>query len=206
MEVSLIISTFNRKHFLLPLLHKLEYQSFKDFEVIVANDGSTDGTVGEVEKLINSLSFELSIVSQENKGYRLAKSRNNAARAAKAKQLVFMDDDCRPDDIFLESYQSCFSDNHLLRGDIIFVSAFEKMDEILFVHSGGPLTALWGANFSISSGLFWEIGGYNEEFINQFGEDGDLQLRLWDRGIDTLPVKGAHVYHLGRPNAGGNWF
>ncbi len=206
MQISLIISTFNRKSLLIPLLYKLEKQTLKDFEVIVADDGSTDGTVLELEDLKSYFSYDLMIVSQENQGFRVAKSRNNAAKIARSGQLVFMDDDCRPDNIYLESYRSDFSEDHLLRGDIIFVPSFEQLNQVHFIHYGSPETALWGANFSISSKLFWEVNGYNEEFINQFGEDGNLQLRLWDKGIDTIGVKGAHVYHLGRPKAGGNWF
>lgn len=206
MKISLIISTFNRKNLLLPLLDSLEDQTIKDFEVIIADDGSTDGTVEDINTIITKLSYNLRIVSQENIGFRVAKSRNNAAKVARTRQLVFIDDDCRPDNIFLESYSAAYSETQLLRGDIIFVPSFDLLNQVLFRHYASPETGLWGANFSISTELFWEIGAYNEEFINRFGEDSDLQLRLWHSGIDTLPVRGAHVYHLGRPKAGKNWF
>ena len=75
MEISLIISTFNRKDLLLPLLYILEKQSLKNFEVIVADDGSTDGTPEEVKKIMNKLSYDLQIVSQGNIGFRVASSR-----------------------------------------------------------------------------------------------------------------------------------
>ena len=206
MEISLIISTYNRKNLILPLLLKLNQQTMKDFEVIVADDGSSDGTVNEIKSMVDKLVYQFQLITQKDRGFRVAKSRNNGARMAQANQLVFLDDDCWPEDNYLSCYHAAFSPDHLLKGDIIFVPSFDKLDQVISVHYADPNVGLWGANFSIAQKLFWQISGYNEDFMNQSGEDGDLQLRLWEMGITTISVQGAHVYHLNLPKAGKGWF
>jgi GT2 family glycosyltransferase len=201
-NISLIISTYNRKQLLIPLLQKLEEQTFKGFEVIVTDDGSSDGTINEVQDIVEHISYPLCIVTQKHKGFRAAKARNKGAKEARTKQLVFMDDDCIPNPNYLEGFHQAYSSNKLLRGDIIFVKSFDNLNEELFRHPGTK-PSLWGASFSIPRRLFFKINGFDEEFINQCGEDVDLGRRLSRMKVKQIYVKNAYVYHLGRPLSGG---
>lgn len=98
-SVSVIIPTFNRKESLLRGLECLKQQSypFDRFEVIVVDDGSTDGT----DHLpLNGFPFRVSYCRQENAGATLA--RNRGASRSSAEILVFMDDDICPTPSMLE--------------------------------------------------------------------------------------------------------
>ncbi|MBI2914431.1 MAG: glycosyltransferase [Firmicutes bacterium] len=201
MDVSLVIPTYNRKALLLSLLRKLEEQSFSNFEVIVADDGSSDGTVAAVKALQPVVGYPLRVVTQKHEGYRLARSRNNGALAANSRQLVFMDDDCLPGTHHVYSYHRSFTPNYVLRGDIIFVRAFDRPDIVLERHEADD--ELWGCNFSIPRDLFLQVGGFDEDFVDQAGEDTDLELRLSRLGVGRICVQEAFVYHLGHHRKGG---
>lgn len=88
MKVSVIIPTYNEEKDILECLESLDKQSFKDFEVIVVDDGSTDNTS---EKLKKAKSTSLKVITQEHKGP--GAGRNKGAKLAKGKILVFVDAD-----------------------------------------------------------------------------------------------------------------
>jgi glycosyltransferase involved in cell wall biosynthesis len=84
--VSVIIPTFNRLDLLRETLQSVRSQTFRDFEIIVVDDGSTDGS-GEWLKSQE----DLRVVSQPNSG--IATSRNNGAARARGSWLAFLDHD-----------------------------------------------------------------------------------------------------------------
>lgn len=93
MRISVIVTTYNRAHSLKKCLWSLNAQTRLPDEVIVSDDGSSENILASIEQYTDSLSFPLVFVRQDDKGFRLAKCRNNAARAAVGDYLVFMDQD-----------------------------------------------------------------------------------------------------------------
>ena len=91
MKLSVIVPTHNRMAWLEQLLNSLETQTYSDFEVIVAIDGSTDGTLAMLEavKRRSQIRLELLVLPQGGQ----AKARNAAIQAASGQVLVFADDD-----------------------------------------------------------------------------------------------------------------
>lgn len=90
-QITVGISTYNRKDYLREALNSLKRQTFRDFEVIVVDDGSTDGT-GE---MIREEFPDVHYLFQENQGD--ASAKNKAAAHARGRYLVFLDSD----DLFL---------------------------------------------------------------------------------------------------------
>jgi len=84
--VSVIIPTFNRLRLLKETVESVRNQTFRDFEIIVVNDGSADGTSEWL-----SCQSDLRAINQENKG--IATSRNVGAAAAQGQWLAFLDHD-----------------------------------------------------------------------------------------------------------------
>jgi len=85
--VSVIIPTYNRAHMVGETIESVLQQTFQDFEVIVADDGSTDGT----HQLLRTYGDRIRYLFQQNRG--AAAARNRAVEEAKGRYLAFCDDD-----------------------------------------------------------------------------------------------------------------
>lgn len=86
-KVSVVISTYNRAHFVSDAIDSVLNQTFKDLEIVVVDDGSTDNTRQVLEKYGDSIHY----VYQENKGR--AEARNTGIKFAKGEYIAFLDDD-----------------------------------------------------------------------------------------------------------------
>ena len=102
--ISVIIPTFNRVDLLKETVESVRNQTFRDFELIVVNDGSSDGTAQWL-----SGQTDLRVFTQENSG--IAASRNKGASAARGPWLAFLDHDdlWAPDKLEI---QAAFVKNH----------------------------------------------------------------------------------------------
>ena len=107
-EISVIICTYNRKNMLELALAAYQHQTFRNIEVIVTSDGSSDGTDEMIEAFRKEAGFLFHYVRQEDKGFRKSLAVNKAVRIARGKILVFADDDMIPPPEYLESYYRTF--------------------------------------------------------------------------------------------------
>lgn len=87
MRFSVIIPTFNRSDLLIETINSILNQSFKDFELIVVNDGSTDKT----KEVLDGYGNNIRVIHKENSGSE--KSKNAGAEIAEGEYLCFFDSD-----------------------------------------------------------------------------------------------------------------
>ena len=87
---SIIIPTYNRCEMVIKSILSLQKQSFKNWECIIVNDGSTDHTHVEIEKLCHT-DIRIKLVNQQNSERAIA--RNNGAKLAKGEFFIFLDSD-----------------------------------------------------------------------------------------------------------------
>jgi len=85
--VSVVMPTYNRRNYIRESLDSVLAQDFSDYEVIVVDDGSTDGTEEEVRPYEGRIRY----IRQENRGAGAA--RNVGIRKARGKYIAFMDSD-----------------------------------------------------------------------------------------------------------------
>lgn len=124
-KVSVIIPAYNKQESILETLNSVFTQTFKNFEVIVIDDGSTDNT----KEIVTSFSKDIIYIYQENQGQGAA--RNTGIEAATGDYIVFLDADDYWESPFLESCYN-FLENH---PDLVAVNTAQKTiyDEEKFV-------------------------------------------------------------------------
>lgn len=118
MEISVIFTTYNSPEYLEKVLWGFAAQSFKDFEVIIADDGSTSQTAELILAMQEQLDFPIKHVWQEDDGFRKTKILNKAILASQAEYLVFTDGDCIPRADFLETHYKFRKAGHFLSGGL----------------------------------------------------------------------------------------
>jgi glycosyltransferase involved in cell wall biosynthesis len=99
MQISLIITTYNWKEALQLSLNSVLKQKVLPFEVIVADDGSDKGTGEIIQSIAAGAPIPIIHSWQEDKGFRLARSRNKAIAKARGEYIILIDGD-----ILLESH------------------------------------------------------------------------------------------------------
>lgn len=100
--VSVVFTTYNQPRWLEKVLWGFEAQTFRAFEVIVADDGSGDETRELLERMVPQLSFSLKHVWHADTGYRKCDILNKAILASSTDYLIFTDGDCIPRNDFVE--------------------------------------------------------------------------------------------------------
>ena len=194
---TIIIPTYNRGSKILNALGSLQNQTFKDFEVVIVNDGSTDNTKEILDEHLPEFDLKVRVINQVNSGR--AEVRNNGASVAAGAILIFMDDDMRHEDNAIEQHVS----HHVSRPDTILVgnqvedlriattdmqryrAAISNEWSIKIGVKEGPLIAdnlhITAANFSISKKIFFQVGGFDRNLSDT--EDYDFAMRAFEQGV-----------------------
>lgn len=102
---SVIIAVYNNFHWLRLILDALRMQTVTDFEVVIADDGSSEDSVDKINNYIKEHP-ELNIIHSwhPDEGWRKNKALNQAVRRSSAPYLIFIDGDCIPHPRFVEDH------------------------------------------------------------------------------------------------------
>ncbi len=120
-KFSIIVPVYNTEKYLKRCLDSIKSQTFKDYEVIIVNDGSTDNSSNIISK------YTYKVINQENQG--LSMARNNGVKYASGEYLIFLDsDDYIEKDLLKEINNSLSNSPDLVRYQIKEV--FDNKDDI----------------------------------------------------------------------------
>ncbi|WP_298121486.1 glycosyltransferase family 2 protein [Flavobacterium sp.] len=113
MKISVIISTYNSEEWLRKVLLGYTIQTEKDFEIIIADDGSTNKTKELIDSFRNQFINKIKHIWHEDNGFRKCKILNKAIENATSDYLLFTDGDCIPRKDFVATHlankkQGCF--------------------------------------------------------------------------------------------------
>ena len=108
-KISVIIPAYNVENYIEKTLKSLTLQTFKDFEVIIVNDGSTDNTENKINMILRNVDFSWKLLKQQNQGVSVA--RNNGLIEANGEYVCFLDGDDYYDAFFLEKMYNKAKEN-----------------------------------------------------------------------------------------------
>ena len=196
--ISVIVVTYNRAHYLKDALDSIQRQSFKDYEVILVDDGSTDNTKEIVEQYKG-----VRYIYQEHGG--ISKARNTAVRVARGKWIATLDSD----DLWKEEKLQKQVDYVKLHPECrIVYTGFQNFTDIPEEKLNERQVSLlqtedkcYLPSALIDARLFYEIGLYDE--TKEWGEDIDWNFRLSffkvDRGYyidESLYLRRVHSLNV----------
>ena len=120
--ISVIVATYNREDALSTVLRSLACQSDRDFEVLVADDGSSVATARVVSDWATRMPVRVRHVWHPDQGFRLAEIRNRAIRASAGAYCVFLDGDCITRSDFVAAHRRLAEPGWFVTGNRILLS------------------------------------------------------------------------------------
>jgi GT2 family glycosyltransferase len=201
-KVTVAVSTYQRAGSVLRLVKALEGQTLdRDaFEVVIADDGSTDETPAVLDELVRTSPLHITVLrSDRNRGQ--AVGRNRAWAAARAPVVAFTDDDCQPQPKWLEAGLEAMSHAKIVVGRTAPPPDQQHLTAGPFARTLRVEDARF---FQTANVFYWKsdleaVGGFDETFVLS-GEDTELALRVSPAGAGAVFVPDALVYHDVRPS------
>lgn len=192
-KISVITACFNHGKYITEMIESLLVQTFRDFEIIIVNDGSTDDS-WEVIKAWEQ--ENITVINSDHNGPSTA--RNIATQNAKASIILNLDADDKIAPDLLEKAYNVFlqKDNvGIVYSDCEFFGARKKK----FYPGEYNLKSMLRNNRIISAAFYrkrdWElVGGYSDSFLYGL-EDWDLWLNIISLGRDVVKVSDSLVFY-----------
>ena len=209
MFFSIIIPLYNRPQEIKELLESLTQQTYKNFEVLVIEDGSVD----DAKDIVNSFTGPLNVryFVKENAGQGFA--RNYAFERAKGDYFIIFDSDCLIPEDYLEIVYNSLSENWLdaYGGPDAAHSSFTPVQKAISYSMTSPFTTggIRGNkksigqfhprsfNMGVSRAVWEKAGGF---IITRSAEDLEYSIRIHSLGFKIGLIPDAKVYHKRRTN------
>jgi glycosyltransferase involved in cell wall biosynthesis len=119
LSISVVVSTYNHPAWLEKVLWGYAAQTHRNFELVIADDGSTIDTLRVVERLRDATRMSIRHVWHDHRGFRKCRILNAAVLAARGDYLVFTDGDCIPRSDFLAQHARLARAGCLLSGGTV---------------------------------------------------------------------------------------
>ena len=123
LKAAVIVTTYNRPDALAAVLDGYRAQDTRDFELLIADDGSTEDTLAVVAEHAQRAPFSVRHVWQEDRGFRAGAARNRALAQVRAPYVIFSDGDCVPPPFFVSRHLALAERGYFLAGNRVLLSA-----------------------------------------------------------------------------------
>jgi glycosyltransferase involved in cell wall biosynthesis len=100
-KISIILSTYNAEEWLEKVLWGFNFQSYKNFEIVIADDGSGPKTKELIEAMAKKVFYEIIHVWQEDDGFQKSRILNKSVVVCTADYIIMTDGDCIPREDFV---------------------------------------------------------------------------------------------------------
>lgn len=206
MQVSIIVPTYNRLDQLrqcVAALKDLDYPS-EDHEILIVNDGSSDGTRSFLDAQAETVD-NLTVIHQENQG--VAAARNTGIERATGEIIFFTDDDCLVPRDWIQQHLQHYEEKDIAGVDGVqwphemnYVEAYKlaiywkEYEEEIVLDDPQSLMGVSTNNLSYKQAVFEEAGQYDERFRR--GSDPEHSRRVLEEGYTLLKDSSIRVSHL----------
>lgn len=120
--ISIVITTYNRSDALACVLRALEHQSDRHFEVIIADDGSSDFHCERIRAIQRLVNYSIAHVWHPDVGFTASKVRNLGVAAASGEYLILLDGDCIPEVDFVARHRKLAQTGWFVNGSRVLLS------------------------------------------------------------------------------------
>ena len=166
--ISVLLATYNWPQALKLCLESLSTQTDLDFEIIIADDGSTTTTKDLIEAIQKNFPVKITHLWQEDQGFRKTRILNQAIQAAHGEYLVFLDGDCIVQPDFISQHRALSQANHLVTGSRVLLNDelskqlllwanwdFKKFtDNLLSSRLSGGINKYWPLKIKLGDGAW----------------------------------------------------
>ena len=121
MKIAVIVTTYNRPDALAAVLEAYLAQRDRDFQIVVADDGSGPETEATVAARQGKTEINIGHVRQEDRGFRAGAIRNRALAVTYADYLIFTDGDCLPLQGFIAAHRRLAGQGRFVAGNRILI-------------------------------------------------------------------------------------
>jgi GT2 family glycosyltransferase len=214
--VSIVIVNYNGKKYLQKCIESILKNSYQNFEIVVVDNNSSDGSVDATKEMFVNLQ-NLKIIKLE-KNYGPSRARNEGVKASQGQIVCFLDNDTEVDEKFIVNAIKYFRDDRkigILQCKLLLLEeknridyAGEYLSQLGFLVHIAPygvedkgqydknyeILAAKSAGMFICRDVFDKIGGFDDDFFI-FVEETDLGWRSWLSGFRAIFAFDSVVYH-----------
>lgn len=115
-KISVIVSTYNAEEWLKKVLWGFNQQTFKNFEVVIADDGSRQATKDLITQLSKEVFYPIVHVWQEDDGFQKSRILNKAVESCTANYIIMTDGDCIPREDFVQVHYINKEEGYFISG------------------------------------------------------------------------------------------
>jgi glycosyltransferase involved in cell wall biosynthesis len=166
--ISILLATYNWPQALKLCLESLSSQTDRRFEIIIADDGSTESTKQVIEQFQVTCPISIRHLWQEDQGFRKTIILNQAIAAAQGDYLVFLDGDCVVQPDFVKRHRTLAQKGYLVTGSRVLLNEkltqqllawthwdFQRFsDNLLGKRLSGGINKYWPLKFKLGNGVW----------------------------------------------------
>lgn len=173
--ISIIIPLYNKELYIKDTIESIISQNYKDFEIVIVNDGSKDNSLSVIESISDN---RIRIVNKENEG--VSKTRNRGIKEAKGEWIMFFD----ADDLMVEGCLQAlvdlgnqFPDANILCGNFITRTEHQDFNSSVIKENcliSNPYELIWKKKWNLRLGSFIAKKNIAPYFVDNMAKGEDV--------------------------------